>query len=95
MADVILLPVRSKPPFMSRCNHCGLCCMVSLCECARMSGLTSAPCSHLRFVGGDALCGLMLAESDAGLEPLVAKVLGAGIGCGMEDGPIEEALGRT
>lgn len=77
MPDVIQLPIRSKPKFGAKCNHCGLCCMVSLCECAKMTGLTEAPCDHLRFVDGNALCGLMLAEAAAGMERIVAHVLGA------------------
>lgn len=45
----------------------------------------TAPCKHIRFQDGNALCGLVLAEKNNGLPPLLAGALGIGIGCTMQD----------
>ncbi len=82
----IPLPAKAKPRYGSACNHCGLCCQLSLCKAAQLfDPEATAPCKHLRFVSGDALCDLVSFESDAGLPPVISAVLGIGIGCSMQD----------
>lgn len=76
----------SKPRYASPCNHCGLCCTLALCEVGAIAFHDqSAPCPALVVLDGKALCGIVLTEERAGMEPVARKVLGIGCGCSMED----------
>lgn len=60
--------------------------MLELCEAAKIVDPSAeAPCRHLKFVDGDALCGLVLKEKAGGLPPILEALLGVGTGCSMAD----------
>lgn len=76
----------SKPLYTNPCNNCGLCCLSQLCPVGEQAFPgQSAPCPALVIMPGKAVCGLVVAEAAAKLEPLIAKSLGVGCGCSMPD----------
>lgn len=50
-----------------------------------------APCPALKVRDNKALCGMVLAEIEYGMEPMVQQVLGIGCGCSMPDKATTEA----
>lgn len=97
----IQLPYLTKPVFLSPCNGCGLCCSVELCDVATsvFGKETLTPCPALEYQDGRTFCGLMQnpdkylvnMPNDSGITfpevaTLIKLLLGAGKGCGMEDG---------
>ncbi len=71
---------------MEKCNGCGLCCHVELCEVGKIAFPDAkAPCPGLLFGKDRTFCKFMVAEIEFGLEPIVQTVLAAGIGCTMQD----------
>ena len=84
-----------KPKFRERCNGCGLCCAVSLCDMAEKTFVgAQAPCPALEWENGRAWCGMVRHPSkhlalkfngDEILAPLWEKAIGSEQGCGMED----------
>lgn len=80
------MPLPPKPRFAEPCNHCGLCCKSQLCELAVMAFPgASAPCPGLDVRQNVALCSLVITETAAGMEPMLANSLGIGSGCSMPD----------
>lgn len=81
------MEIPSKPRFASPCNNCGKCCTSSLCVAGKMAfgEEHAAPCPALMWEGGQSRCGMMKAETEAGLEPLLVLLLGSGTGCSMPD----------
>lgn len=79
-----LLP---KPRYSEPCNHCGLCCRLSLCHVGELAfpKHKSGPCPALMEAADGSLCGLVLMEKESGAEPMIRKQLGIGCGCSMED----------
>lgn len=79
-------PLPPKPRYLEACNGCGLCCSVEVCEAGKiaMPGV-KAPCPMLEFRDGRTFCKLVATEKAFGLEPILAKALAIGVGCGMED----------
>ena len=77
-----------KPRYGTPCNGCGLCCMLELCPAGKLAFPdSSAPCPAL-MVSEDkskTYCGLVRAEIDHGMEPILQKSLGIGTGCSMTD----------
>jgi hypothetical protein len=78
-----------KPDYDEPCNGCGYCCSESLCFAA-MGVLgrepnyideDAGPCPFLRYVDAKFRCGLVLLEQESGLEPIISKSLGIGVGC--------------
>lgn len=79
-------PLPPKPRFGTPCNHCGLCCHLSLCRVAEDCFPSwEAPCPALTILDGKALCGLVMMERATGVDPVIQKILGVGAGCTMED----------
>lgn len=75
-----------KPPYTHPRNYCGLCCQTELCPAGEKAFPDAAvPCPALVTIDGKALCGLVLVETAARLEPIIAKTLGVGCGCSMPD----------
>lgn len=78
-----------KPRFGEKCNGCGLCCAVQLCEVGELAFPDAqAPCPALKLAedGSRTYCSLVVAEARAGVTPpLIAIGLGIGKGCGMGD----------
>lgn len=77
-----------KPKFGEACNGCGLCCALELCVIGGIafSG-AQPPCPALKLTpdGSRTYCELVAMEKAAGLEPLIQRGLGIGLGCSMED----------
>ena len=87
-ASVIPLPgaVIRKPHQGEPCNGCGLCCHLEVCGIGEEAFPGAvAPCPGLVRQNGTDRCAVMLAEQQSGLEPLIQRALGAGLGCGMQD----------
>lgn len=96
MALVVL-----KPKFREPCNQCGECCRLQACEASvQLLHSEQAPCEALEVDGDRFRCGLVVrphfyfglmwsaedcAKFDLHMGPLVAKYIGLGQGCGMED----------
>lgn len=96
-----ILCVLQKPKFREPCNRCGECCRQSACEASiQLLNSAQAPCMALEVDGDQFRCGLVhrphfyfglawsredCAKFDEYMGPLVAKYLGIGQGCGMED----------
>ena len=81
-----------KPKYASPCNHCGLCCRLSLCHVGELAfGTKIGPCPALMESEDGSLCGLVLMEEMTGVEPIVRKQLGIGCGCSMEDDDTTDA----
>lgn len=75
-----------KPPYAQPCNHCGICCTLSLCHIGQQAFPNrSAPCPALVVSKGQAKCGLVIMEDHVGLEPVIRKSIGIGCGCSMRD----------
>ena len=76
-----------KPRFTEPCNHCGLCCRVSLCHVGEIMHPKHVvgPCPSLIVHDGTQKCGLVILEAALPVEPVVAKQLGIGCGCSMMD----------
>lgn len=76
-----------KPRYASPCNHCGLCCRLSLCHVGELAfpTHTNGPCPALVECEDGSLCGLVIVEAQTGAERMIAKQLGIGCGCSMED----------
>ena len=76
-----------KPRYASPCNHCGLCCRLSLCHVGKLAFPTHTigTCPALLQDKDGSLCGLVLIEAESGAERMIAKQLGIGCGCSMED----------
>ena len=86
------MPLQPKPRFTAPCNHCGECCNGQLCELAQMAFPgASAPCPGLEVREDVALCSLVITETAAGMEPMLAKSLGIGCGCSMPDTDTSDA----
>lgn len=80
-----------KPRYTDPCNHCGLCCSLSLCHIGQLAYPgQSAPCPALVVLEGKAMCGIVMMEERSGVEPVVRKFLGIGCGCSMEDADTTE-----
>jgi hypothetical protein len=85
--------MKTKPPYGSPCNNCGICCQQGICRTGRLIlGEVQAPCPALIEKDDDFFCGLMtqpqcFAPTQArikGAERMrqAAKLLiGAGLGC--------------
>jgi hypothetical protein len=85
--------MRTKPPYGSPCNNCGLCCIQGICRTGKLIlGDVQAPCPALIHDGDRFLCGLMTRPQDfaptrtriEGAERMraAAKLLiGSGLGC--------------
>ena len=95
---IVGLPV-AKPPFRAPCNGCGVCCLAQLCPIAIdwLPGVTT-PCPALETEDGRFWCGLIRHPSkhlgirfngDSILSPMIAKGVGLGQGCSMEDGVLD------
>lgn len=83
-----------KPAYGLPCNGCGLCCTLSLCRAGAIAfPKAKAPCPALSYAvdGTRTYFGLVAAERRAGIEPLIAKVLGIGWGCSMADDFLDHA----
>lgn len=81
----------AKPNYTEPCNNCGACCKGQLCDVAEMAFPgAQAPCPALQVRGGKALCGMVLAEIAAGMEPMIQSTLGIGCGCSMPDADTTE-----
>lgn len=78
-----------KPKLGSPCNHCGICCELSLCFVAQIqfpSRKGEGPCPNLhRADDGRKLCSLAMGESHTRLPQMIAAGLGMGVGCSMVD----------
>lgn len=75
-----------KPRYSTPCNHCGECCKTALCPIGEIAVPGAvAPCPLLTIVYNRALCGYVMAEAAAGVEPVVSRKLGIGCGCSMAD----------
>lgn len=75
-----------KPREGSPCNGCGLCCSIERCEAAIMAiGEGPTPCPLLKFARGRFWCSLVWEEQARGMEPLIARALGIGNGCLVDD----------
>jgi ferredoxin len=76
-----------KPRYMEACNHCGLCCRLELCPAgiATYGEEQKGPCPALTRRGNEWLCGLVLAEREGRMKPLIEISLGIGSGCSMPD----------
>lgn len=82
----------SKPPFRSPCNHCGICCALTLCPVGALAfPEAQAPCPALFYENEQARCGLVAMEVAAGAEPLIQQGLGIGCGCSLPDPDTTEA----
>ncbi len=72
-------PNRGKP-----CNGCGFCCAAERCQAAVIAiGGGPGPCPLMNFHDGRFWCGLVETEKAAGMEPIIAGVLGIGTGCSV------------
>lgn len=81
-----------KPKYAEPCNHCGLCCMLSLCPVAEQAFPgEAAPCRALVVNDSGAICGMVAMEELAGLDGVVRRVLGIGCGCSMPDSDTSES----
>lgn len=80
-----------KPLFSHPCNHCGLCCRLSLCDVATIlfekEQCIEPPCPALLVEGDKSLCGLVITEQATMPKEqwLITKGLGIGCGCSMAD----------
>lgn len=89
---LLSLGLPPKPSYSSPCNHCGLCCTLSLCPVAEQAFPgESAPCRALVIEDGKATCGLVTVEDAAGMDGMIRRVLGIGCGCSMPDDDTTEA----
>ena len=82
--NIALPPViQEKPMFGAACNGCGLCCAMEVCKIGLIAHgeSTPAPCPSLVFRGSRFWCEFVLAESAAGLDPLIFNSLAIGRGC--------------
>lgn len=82
----ITLP--QKPKFREPCNGCGLCCTAQLCEVGKLAfpeGTLPCPALSMSSDKTRTVCMLVRMEIDHGLEPILQKSLGIGMGCSMED----------
>lgn len=88
----IKVSLPAKPDYTEPCNHCGVCCKGQLCEIAEIAFPgAKAPCPALKISGDKALCGMVLTESEDGLDPMIQNVLGIGCGCSMPDADTTDA----
>lgn len=85
-----------KPSYGSPCNGCGLCCRLEVCQVGRMTMReagyfeVSTPCPFIVESDGIARCAVVLSEQDSFkrgdvTDPVIARALGIGWGCTMED----------
>jgi predicted metal-binding transcription factor (methanogenesis marker protein 9) len=99
----------AKPPHGAACNHCGLCCIKSVCRTGqKVLGVDAAgPCPALIDCGDEKFCGMMARPQDylprqakiAGIEPMrkaAQLVIGSGLGCcaRFDDEPRDAAFDR-
>lgn len=78
----------SKPREGDRCNGCGICCALEICPAGKIAFPGAvAPCPALKLApnGSRTFCQLVMAEVVFGLEPMLQKALGIGLGCSMTD----------
>ena len=74
-----------KPRKGERCNGCGYCCAAEQCLISlELFGKVGAPCPAMQFEGGRFYCGV-LREAPPSLQPTIAFLLGAGMGCDADD----------
>lgn len=90
--DETMMALPEKPKYAEPCNHCGLCCTLSLCPVAEQAFPgDAAPCRALVVDDGRAICGMVAMEKIAGLDGVVSRALGIGCGCSMPDSDTSEA----
>lgn len=79
-----------KPPYGSPCNGCGACCRAQICGIGLIAmgvkdcfdgDFVPGPCQFMRHDGEKFRCAVVEAEIVAGVEPVVARMLGIGRGC--------------
>ncbi len=77
----------TKPKYGNPCNHCGLCCRLSLCKIGEMAfpDHVLGSCPALVVAKDGQFCGLVAIERETKAEPMLQKILGIGCGCSMED----------
>lgn len=81
-----------KPRYKEACNGCGLCCALELCPVAEVAFPgAQAPCPALKIApaGNSTYCELVMIERLSGMEPLLQRGLGIGLGCSMEDEDVD------
>jgi len=88
-------PIPSKVREGARCNGCGLCCALQLCDLAReFLDAAAAPCPAMEFAEGRFWCGLarrpgrylgVPAFADRFIRPMVLRALAIGDGCDTSD----------
>lgn len=83
----VLETAPEKPRKGEPCNGCGFCCAAEVCEIglAAMGPDTQAPCPAMEFSEGRFWCGIVKAEDELGVFPLVRLMLGIGKGCDADD----------
>jgi len=82
-----------KPKFGEKCNNCGICCAVEICDVGEeIFGIDQkAPCPALMQVTEcktkktKLVCHIVMLEKASKLKPIIQELLGIGEGCGMED----------
>lgn len=86
---IVLVPeLPSKPKFKEPCNGCGLCCAIEVCHAGKLVfGDIEGPCPALAMSRDRTrvVCSFVEVEIESGLEPILQRSLGIGLGCSMED----------
>lgn len=78
-----------KPPKGEACNGCGYCCAAEQCLLSlELFGPVGAPCPALEFDVPTRrfYCGV-LRDAPHSIQPTIAFLLGAGMGCDADDPP--------
>lgn len=82
------MPDLPKPKYGEPCNHCGQCCMRSLCVVAQALRpdlpKKGVPCPYIHRDGNKVLCKVMLVEQKRGGKYVQLR-LAAGAGCSLQD----------
>ncbi len=87
--------IPAKPTEGARCNGCGLCCALQLCDLAvEFLDAQTAPCPAMEFADGRFWCGIarnpnryfgIPAFANKFIRPLVHQALSIGEGCDAGD----------